>query len=146
MLDRFIQTIGAVVLPVYVNWYSIKCEKNLGRSGFLVIDLTWDPKKYIKTNQWFAIKQCHLIEVQRRLVLRPEESLPHRPLTTIIVLIYKLTGLSIYSMTIKHNYNIWDARYSPVYELQIIASVTKILYYWKLVLCIVSMIRYDTYR
>ena len=61
-------------------------------------------------------------------MLRPERSLsvPHRPLTTIIVLIYKLTGLSIYSMTFKHNYNIWEIRYSHVYELQIIVSVTKI--------------------
>ena len=37
-------------------------------------------------------------EVERRPVLRPERSLPHRPPTRIIIIIYKLTVLSIYSM------------------------------------------------
>ena len=94
-------------------------------SPILLLDRQTD--KYIKINQWFAIKQCHSIAIQRRHVLRPEGSLPHRPLTTIIIFIYKLTGLSIYSMTFKHNYNKtrhyitlkWDTRCSPAYKLQI---------------------------
>ena len=39
--------------------------------------------------------QCHSIAIQRRPVLRPERSLPHRPPTRIIIIIYKLTVLSI---------------------------------------------------
>ena len=39
--------------------------------------------------------------IERRPVLKPERSLPHRQPTGMITLIYKITGLSMYNMTSK---------------------------------------------
>ena len=39
--------------------------------------------------------QCHSMTIKRRPALRPERSLPHRPPTRIMVIIYKLTVLSM---------------------------------------------------
>ena len=38
-------------------------------------------------------------------MLKPERSSPHRPPTIIIILNYKLSGVSIKSITCKHNNN-----------------------------------------
>ena len=67
-------------------------------------------------------------------MLRPERSLPHRPPTRIIIIIYKLTVLPI--MPFKKNYNKINTRLTnsiyilmvyQVYELQILVSVEKII-------------------
>ena len=67
-------------------------------------------------------------------MLRPERSLPHRPPTRIIIIIYKLTVLSNQSCHFKQNYNKINTRLTniilmvyQVYEFHILVSVEKII-------------------
>ena len=74
--------LGCVWVVIYVKYITYEGQLH----NTLALDVDRQTEHLLRSISHLQL-QCHSIAIQRRPVLRPERSLPHRPPTIIIIII-----------------------------------------------------------